>query len=59
MNRGAGYEEKFFTFGFLPARRHDPLLSGPEPPVDESEPDETVLLAIYRGELVKRLPKVE
>jgi hypothetical protein len=59
VNRGAGYEEEFFTYQFPPTRRFDHSISGPQPAPDESTPDDKVFDQIFRTELLKRLPRVE
>jgi hypothetical protein len=59
VNRGSGWEREYLTYRFPPARRVDASRSGPQLPLDESEPTEEILNEIFRTELLKRLPRVE
>ena len=59
VKHGDRWEREYYPYRFPPAARFNPLLSGPQPAPDTSEPDDKVLDEIYRTELLWRLPRVE
>jgi hypothetical protein len=59
VRNGSGWAYDYYSYAFLPKPRFNPTNANPTPDAGWSrEPDAGVLDAIYRTELVRRLPRV-
>ena len=54
----SGWQREYFTYRFGPPPAPNMRLGGQRPNPNQSEPDNAVLMQIYRDELLWRIPKV-